>query len=285
MVRPLIVLVVAVATAAVLSRPPPAPPPDVDPLLPRSDLVRHAGASYLHLVADYFWIQTLQAVGRATDPESARRVYAYANLVSDLDPGFREVYVFAAAVISWPREDGSYANADLATALLEKGYRNVPDHVLLRILLAYNLSTYFGDHLRAARILEETARLPDAPPYLSGYATRMYSHAGAFENGLALTELMIQEAREPETRAEFERRRDELVLERELTRVEAAAVAFHTREGRWPRSVEELVQARDLPAPATDPFGGAILLGPEGRARSTAAERRLKLFQSDEESR
>ncbi|MDQ3223006.1 MAG: hypothetical protein M3Q75_05965 [Gemmatimonadota bacterium] len=249
------------------------------PLLPRPEVLRAIGAPYRQLVADYYWVQTLQAVGRANSPQTARSIFDYARLVGELDPAFREVYVFAAAAIAWPLPDGSYANTAESTRLLEIGHQRIPDHVLLGILLAYNLSTYQGEHLRAARILEQIAKLPGAPAYLPGYATRMYAQGGDFDASLALTNALIDQSRDPDTRRNFEERRQEILLTRHLEQIDQASERFLAREGRWPGAVEELVRTGDLPGRPQDPLGGDIQVGRDGKAFSTASRARFGLFQ------
>ncbi len=68
----------------------------------------------------------------------------------------------------------------------------------------------------------------------------------------------------------------EIELERELQRVDASIAAFKEREGRLPQTLRELVDRGDLDAIPMDPLGGEIILGQDGRSRSTASEDRLE---------
>jgi hypothetical protein len=275
-----LVLLVSLTLCAVFAAPPrrPSRQEHLPPLLPRLEVVRVVGAPVHHLVTDYFWIQTIQAVGKAQTRHEYRDIYDYANLVTELDPKFRQVYVFAGVSIPFYAQGGKWFNTEESTRLLEKGLRHFPDLVPLRIHLAYNLSTFHQQYERAARVLEEAAKLPDAPEYLPGLATRLHAQAGNFDAGLELARSLAESSEEPETREFFEHRVRELELERELARVDAAVRAYQQREGRLPPGLQALVDAGDLPRIPEDPLGGVIQLNVEGRGVSTAQQKRLTDF-------
>src|SRR5690242_10741209 len=165
---PWIALAGAVAVTALLARPPESMTPGKHqaPLLPRKEVLLVAGAGYRELVADYFWIQTLQATIRATTAEEMHDVYDYAKLVTELDPNFLPVYPFAGAALPTRDQKGEWRNVKESTELLAEGHRRFPDHVVLGILYAFNLSNFEKQYRKAADVLAQTARLPEAPPYL-----------------------------------------------------------------------------------------------------------------------
>lgn len=275
-----LVLVLSVSLCVVLATPPKRGNRQghLPPLLPRLEVVRAVGAPIHHLVTDYFWIQTIQAVGKANTRHEYRDIYDYADLVTELDPKFRQVYLFAGAAIPFHARGGKWFNTEESTRLLEKGLRHFPDYVYLRIILAYNLSTFHRQYERAAKIIEEASRLPDAPEYLAGLATRLHAQAGNFDAGMEFARSLAESSDEPETRELFERRVKELELERELSRVDAAVQAYKQREGRLPPGLQALVEAGDLPRVPEDPLGGVIQLDAEGRGISTAQQKRLTDF-------
>jgi hypothetical protein len=272
-----LVFVASLVIVSALARPPQRFSQQVHmpPLLPRVEVVRVLAAPLLHLATDYYWIQTIQAVGIAATPEEYRDIYDYADLVTDLDPSFRQVYPFVGAVIPVARWDGGWANTEESTRILEKGLKHDPKNIYLRILLSYNLTVFQKDFQKAAKLLEETSRLPGAPSHVAGLATRLYAQAGDFDAGLALASSLAGSAEQPEVRELFERRVLEVQLERLLEQVDAAAAAYQKREGRVPPNLQVLVAAGDLPGMPEDPLGGEILLDATGRARSSAQEKRL----------
>ncbi|HYX92585.1 MAG TPA: hypothetical protein VE782_13565 [Myxococcaceae bacterium] len=261
---------------------PPVPPIRSDhlaPVLPQRQFLQVLGAPFLQLVADYYWIETIQAVGKARSAEEYADPYYYANLLTDLDPGFRTVYAFAGAAIPFNRGREHWVNTELSTRLLEKGHSAFPRDLTLNVLLAYNLSYFHSEYRRAADLLTAASQLPRAPAYLPALATRLYAQSGSFDAGLALAESLRDGASDPETRAFFDRRIKEIELERQLSRVEEAWRRFNQRTGRA-ASLDELVASGDLQEIPSDPLGGQIMIDKKGRASSSSQQRRLEIYRA-----
>ena len=248
------------------------------PLLPRATLLRIGGRAFLPLLADYYWLAAIQATGRATTEEEYRDVADYAQLITDLDPDFAYIYRFAGVVVPFNRGRETWVNTRESTAILEKGVARFPSWVLLRTLLAYNYSVFHKEYARAAQLLEETVRLPGAPPYLSFLATRLYAQAGSFEAASAFADEFAAKSEDPETRAAFEHRKKEIALERILQRIDQAVAAYREHNGRLPRDLKELLASGELTALPQDPLEGELYLGADGRSYSTSQEHRLEVY-------
>jgi len=284
---PVIAMAAGVAVVALLSAAPPRRPPKgphQPPLLPRPELLHALFAAQQMMVADYWWVRTTEATGRAQTAEEYRDIADYAALVADLDPDFAYLYVFAGAVIPVNLGRDRWANTEESTRILERGVQRFPRHIYLRILLAHNLSYFRRDYRAAADLLAGTAKLPGAPRYLAALATRMYAQAGEFDAGRAIAEALAESTEDPELRELMKQRRDQMAQEEELQRVDRAVAAFRARQGRAPFGLEELVVAGDLPALPVDPLGGTISLDPRGFAVSSSTRGlRLKLYDPREE--
>ena len=162
-------------------------------------------------------------------------------------------------------------------AIIEKGLKLYPDDLQLKMMLAYNYSYYHRQPEVAGRILAEASRLPGAPGYLPKLATRLFAQAGRFQSGLDLAISMRDSAGDPETRAFFDGRVQEIKLEETLVAIEAAWKTFRDREGRAPIGLSELVARGDIADFPIDPMGGKISIAEDGTASSTSA-RRLRVF-------
>jgi hypothetical protein len=250
----------------------------VPPLLPRASLLRIAGRAFLPLVADYYWLAAIQATGRATTEAEYRDIADYAQLITDLDPDFAYVYQFGGVMVPFNRGRETWVNTRESTALLEKGVARFPGSVFLQTLLAYNYSVFQKEYVRAAHLLEETARLPGAPRYLSLLATRLYAQGGAFEAASAFADQVAENSEDPETRAAFEHRAKEIALERILQTLDRAVATFRERNGRLPQGLNELVSTGELNGIPPDPLGGDIQLGADGRTYSTSEKHRLEVY-------
>ena len=161
---------------------------------------------------------------------------------------------------------------------MEKGLARFPNLVSFRTLLAYNYSVFQKEYVRAARLLEETARLPGAPRYLPWLATRLYAQGGSFEAASAFADQFAGEADDPETRAAFEHRKKEIALERILQAMDQAVATFRERTGRLPNDFDRVVYLRTSCPNARRPLGGRSHLGTDGRTYSTSQEHRLEVY-------
>jgi tetratricopeptide (TPR) repeat protein len=282
--KPLVTLVLMLAglgTVATFSEPPREPPrgPYQAPLLPRIELLRVIGAGQQSLVADYYWLQAIQATGRAGSSTEATRyldLFYYADLVTDLDPKFLKVYTFSGNTIPTNLGRETWVNTAEARKILEKGVKNFPNDSTLRLYLAYNLSYFFGEHAAATDHLQIAATLPDVNSFVPEIATRMLAYNRRFDAALALVKSFRDNETDPEMRQRFEERIQEIHREQVLIQVDDAIAAFQKREGRLPQVLSELLAKGDLPAIPPDPMGGVIYIGEDGRSASTSSPLRME---------
>jgi hypothetical protein len=83
----------------------------------------------------------------------------------------------------------------------------------------------------------------------------------------------------------LERRKSEVILERDLTMLEEAVQGYTARVGRAPESFDELIHAGDLAAIPVEPFGGVYRLdGEHGTVTSTTHQTRMRLHHAPDGS-
>ncbi len=274
-----LVAAAAVASLGVLSAPPRKPVrAETGLALPRKEVLHVLGASHQNLLADYYWLMTIQQTGKAVTREEHRDIASYAQLTTDLDPAFYSPYLFAA--IGCPLNLGreTWVHADESSALLRKGLLRFPDDLALRFQLAYNLTFLHRDFKAAADLYGALATHPRTPPHLAQLATRLYAQTGNFDLAVEVARSMRDAAQDDQTRAIYEKRLLEIELEQILQKLDVLVRDFHTREGRWP-SLKELVSTGALPSIPVDPLGGEIYLDEKGRPHSSAQRFRLQLIE------
>ncbi|ATB49920.1 ABC transporter [Corallococcus macrosporus] len=275
----IVVLCLAVGSIAVMADKPAKPLRTKDgPILPRRELLEVVGAAQKPLLADFYWIQSIQQVGRANTDTEYRDVYFFADLATDLDPKFRYVYEWGAITTPVNLGREQWVNTDLSSRLLTKGLTEFPDDSRFLFQLAYNKMTYDRDYKAAADLLMRLAKLPGTPSYVPGLATRLYAQAGSFDSGLEMAELLRDSASDEESRAFYEHRILELLRERVLTQLDDAIGAFQRDRGQLPPSISSLVGAGYLRAIPEDPLEGQFFIDRRGRARSTSGLYRLEMY-------
>jgi tetratricopeptide (TPR) repeat protein len=137
------------------------------------EAARRLAAGFGGLVADWYWLTTLQYVGRKIEETQSGRAHAAAvveldriqavkpqvlvplmELITTLDPRFTAVYEFAAVVL--PAVD-----VGAAVRLLEKGIQANPEQWYLHQQLAY-IYWQRGEYLAAADAFRRGARMTTA---------------------------------------------------------------------------------------------------------------------------
>jgi hypothetical protein len=279
---PLLLLPAGLLSVVLLAAPPAPPLREKDrPLLPRPGLLRTLFKSQLGLVADYYWILTLNRIGAASTPAEYRDVYYYADLTTDLDPRFRYPYLFGGIATAVHVRAGRYANTAESTQLLRKGVANLPDDAQLKFQLAHNLMYFEKKYKEAADIIQELAQRPGAPDWYGALATRLYAQAGDFNASVTLTLALRDNAEDEETRAFYDQRLREIAQEQALRVLDAAISRYQQREGKLPDALEALVATGDLNELPEDPLGGRFYLAQDGRSYSTASKFRLELIHDE----
>ncbi|WP_163784635.1 ABC transporter [Myxococcus vastator] len=275
----IVVLCLAVCSIALLADKPAKPLRTKDgPILPRREMLEVLGAAYKPLLADFYWIQAIQQVGRANTDTEYRDVFFYSDLATDLDPKFRFVYEWGAITTPFNLGREQWVNTDLSSRLLTKGLAAFPEDRRFLFQLAYNKMTYDRDYKMAADLLMTLSKFPDIPQYLPQLATRLYAQAGHFESGLHMAEMLRDSAEDDESRAFYEHRIKELLRERVLTQIDDAIEAFQNDRGERPQTVSALVREGYLNAMPEDPLEGQFFIDRRGRARSTSGLYRLEMY-------
>ena len=242
------------------------------------ETARRLARGFGGLVADWYWLNALQYIGRkiqeqgrarqsglsqgvqldrvaAVDPQVLVRLF---EMITTLDPRFVGVYEFAAVVL--PAVD-----APAAVALLEKGIRTNPEQWYLHQQLAY-IFWQRGDYLAAADAFRRGARMTTAR-WMEHMAERMERRGDDPQVARAMYTRMHEQARDEQVRQWALERLMELRSFEERDAIRRVLSAFVDAEGRCPRAWTEVrapLQSAGLAVhpegPPLDPSGAPYLL-------------------------
>ncbi len=272
-------IVVAVSTIAALSeRPRPRLRTSSEPVLPRIEMIRIAGAGHQSFFADVYWLAMIQALGAARTAEEYRDIYYYADFITDLDWKFDAIYRYAGVTLPFNRGRESWVNTDESTRILDKGLRYFPADPRLLSLKGYNLMYYDRNMEEAAVLFRKLGELTGKVHWFQ-LATRLFSETSRYDVATELARNMRDSATDDETRDYFERRIKEIELEQVLVQVDRAVADYQQQFGQLPRHVTELLATGRLLAIPLDPLGGRIFIDKQGRARSTSTKYRMELIE------
>jgi len=124
--------------------------------------------------------------------------------------------------------------------------------------------------------MAESARLPGAPEYLPRLAARMLAEGRDPDTALSFLTLMIGQETDAARRKALERRYREVLVERDLQRLENAVAAYRASVGRNPERLADLVRNGFLAFVPREPGGGSYRITPDGSVYSDRTRQRLK---------
>lgn len=210
--------------------------------IPDPDRARLSSLGFAPLVADYYWVQILELVGRVTEAveNHADTIADAIELVTTLDPWVDHPYRFAAVWLTRDVEDVRRANA-----LLERAIAYHPRDWRNRFYLGYNHFFYLEENQRAADVLEPAVAMEGAPLYLGAFVSRLRADGGSLETAAFYLRELIRDAPDEYARAEYLKAYDEIETERRARALDAARYEFWERHGRDIRAPEELWAGRN----------------------------------------
>jgi hypothetical protein len=219
---------------------------------------------FRNLLGDIAWLEAVQVMGtRRMTAQDYDRLHELINITANFDPKFKVPFLLGGLVLG-----ESPLHAKKALQVLERGKSNHPSDWRLPFYEGFTHYFSLGDAEAGGAAMGEAARLPGAPSYLPGLASRMLTEARKPEEALFLLETIVRQESDPQRREVLERRMREVAAERDVLMLEEAVERYRERKGTFPASLRELVRDGFLAAIPQEPNGGRYLLGPGGKVRS-----------------
>ena len=254
----------ASATGLVHARMPATPrAQQSDAFVPDPALAKLLSFGFDAVVADYYWLIAIQAVGgeRTISHELGVHLGRLIDVVTTLDPWVDHPYRFAAV---WLTE--SEGNVRTANRLLERGIAHHPDEWRNRFYLGFNLFYYLMLYEQAAERLYEASQLAGSPPYLPRLVARLRSETADIDVAEAFLLELARETQDENARQGYLAGLDEIEVEKKARFLDRARDAFDKLHGRDITTVDELVSGphpllRALPNPEPESLPKSLRRG------------------------
>ena len=198
------------------------------------------------LIADWYWMQSLQYVGDKFAKSGARLdledlkslnvrlLYPLLDNATTLDPRFLVAYSYGAMVL--PAID-----ANQAIKLTEKGIAANPDAWRLYQHLGY-IYWRLDNYEKAAEVYGEGAKIGGAPPFMLALSASMKNKGGDRETARAIYRQMYDSAEDSQTKEQASKRLLELNSLDEREAIRTALKKFSEMNGRCAVSFNEILQ-------------------------------------------
>jgi len=149
---------------------------------PSGTFIREVSLDYKTTMTNLMWLQVVQYYGQhlMTDKD-LHQLYNLFNIITDLDPYFKQCYVFGGTIITYDQK-----RPDLGLNLLKKGMANLPDSWEIPFITGFIYYIYEKDYFAAYKWFEFASYKPDAPDYCKKFAASAMKRKGDFITALRL---------------------------------------------------------------------------------------------------
>lgn len=234
----------------------------------KGESVKALALGYESLLADLYWMRTIQFFGRKVidDPKvlgDARGrldlMYPLLDVATTLDPKDIAPYRFGGFFVH------DYVDKALGKALLEKGVRNNPEDFRLYADLAY-LYWNDGDCETASRLYAQGADVPGAPEWMRELSSRIPVRCGRADLTYEMLSRQYEASDDPRVREKLFAEIKEFRALAEVEYLRGAVEAFRQQFGKRPSSLAELMRALgpQPDAPVLRLTRGGTPLDPDG---------------------
>lgn len=238
-----------------------------------SRFLERASLSHASLLADVYWIRTIQYYGgtRRSKQENKRYdlLYPLLDIVTTLDPRFRIAYRFGSVFLAEPLPGGA-GRPDLAVELLEKGVRADPrwEYELDKGFVYY---WSLQDFRKAAECFKRGSEMKGGPSWMGALAAVTLVHGGDRQGSRLLWQHLADASQNEWIRNNARLRLMQLDALDQIDQLRRIVAAAQQQSGVRPTSWAALVRGgwlRGIPVDPTgvpfvvDPFTGAIDVSP-----------------------
>ena len=226
---------------------------------------RRASLSFDALVADIYWIRTVQHYGRTKLSADANKqydiLYPLLDLTTSLDPQFDVAYKFGSVFLAEQYPSGA-GRPDQAIALLRKGLQVRPDKWELAQELGFVYYWWLADYDDAAMWFNRAADMTKAPDWLRPLAAVTLAQGGNRATSRTLWNEIARSADADWLRGQATLRLGQLDAMDRIDVIEGVVKQYRARTGTFPASWADMIRAGLLRGVPLDPVGTPMRLDP-----------------------
>jgi len=224
--------------------------------LPNSEMLHLGSLGNSGLVADLFYLWSIQYYSQYQPRERFLYLDTVYDLITDLDPLYYDAYRVGALIMQLPTTEEAQHKAAVIR-LFEKALHHMPENHNIAEAAAWDMYIRYRDKTEALRYLKIAAEMPDAPHRVRRFLA-VWSEdeeEWSFDDALTYWMEVREEAQSDYDLAVCEKQIYRLVASRDEAILNPMLRGWSDRHGRCPESWQVLVEAGWLPRAPTDYFG------------------------------
>jgi len=219
---------------------------DEDPdilLFSSPTLLKNMALGYRSLLADLYWIRTIQYYGRFEEADKRKirykNLYTLLDITTTLDPNFLEVYHAGGFFIADEPPFGA-GQPEEALKFMDKGFRENPLEWKILHDKGFIYYWYLKDFKAAGNTWLEAGKVPGAPEWLPLLAATSMSKGGEFEIALALWQERYQQSSRANEKETALNQIISFYVARDIWGWEALAEQYKEKYGTFPPTLRAL---------------------------------------------
>ncbi|OQA04277.1 MAG: hypothetical protein BWY68_00420 [bacterium ADurb.Bin400] len=226
--------------------------PYVEPITLKPDTIKIIDLGLHNAAADLMWLAAIQYLGGG-ESQTQEKLHEYLRLSSELDPKFSYPYAFGALIMP------NFGMVDQAIELATKGIEHSSPDWRIPYYLAVTYHLEKKDSKNAAKYFDLAANTPGAPSNIQAIAANFGSRPD-YRSQTKQIWIGIYETSSDEVVRE---RAERYILHLEtLDFLETAIDQYHSKYGKYPERLDDLVGGKILTSIPPDPFGLSYAIDP-----------------------
>lgn len=204
------------------------------------------------LTADIYWLKEIQYIGKHLETDKRfPDLYPMTEFITEMDTHFIAPYYISAFILA-----SDERNPVQAQKLLDKGIRNNPKDYILMNQAGFIAYYYMKNSLLAADYYEMAGKAPDAPKeYYANLVKNLRGKGLDRATEIAMLYDAYNKAKDPITKKQIGFRITLYVITANLDDINRALYEYNKKYGKYPATLQELVNARYLRLIPQDPRG------------------------------
>ena len=245
-------------------------------------LVKKMALGYDRLLADFYWMRTIQYFGRFDEADKRKirykNLYTLLDITTTLDPDYLDAYRTGCFFLAAEEPLGA-GSPDEALKFLDKGLRDHPAEWRLFYDKGFVYYWYLQDFKAAGKTWLQAVKIPDAPEWFSGLAAMSLTRGGEFPVAIALwQDRYMQSTRENEKRT-AKNRLISFKVAQDTWGWQALAEKYREENGDYPKSLQALASKFGLRYSLTDPLGMPYRYDQQTGAAALADDTEIQYFE------
>jgi hypothetical protein len=229
-------------------------------------LVKKMAFGYDGLLADFYWMRTIQYYGRRDEADKRtiryKNLFALLDIATTLDPDLLDAYRAGSCFLAEADPVGA-GQPRQAIRLLDKGIRAHPQDWRLPYDKGFVHYWFLKEYTEAGEVWKTASRLPNAPHWMASLAAMSLTKGGALEIAAALWERQRQDSGRADVRENARNHLNSICVFQDLSQLKALVEKYKEQTGAYPPSLMDLQRGQPRTLPIEDPLGTPYQYDPE----------------------